>query len=149
MPTYNPGEPVWDPTTGDIVTDPDTGDALIVVGTSSDGSDAFWPDPVTGIVYQRDDVTNACWYAVNTRRGEVLRDQTIGVDYDAFILGQPVAAELVAAEVSTAVRRVPGVSAMIGLQTPSFDVENRSAVFLFTVRKRSGDVATGLVPLGG
>lgn len=147
MPTYNPGEPVWDPSTGDIVTDPDTGDALIVVGTNGDASDAYWPDPSTGLVYQRDDVTNACWYSVNTRQGEVLRDATIGINYDAFILGQSVAAELIAAEVSTAVRRVPGVAAMIGIQAYTFDVEARSVSFVFTVRKRSGDAVTGLVPL--
>jgi hypothetical protein len=142
---YNPGEPVWNPTTGDIVDDPDTGDALIVVGTDTGESAAYWPDPVTGTVYQRDDVTNAVWYRVNTRKGEVLRDKTIGINYDTFVFGGSVSRDLINAEVSAAVRTVPGVAAMIGGRFVSFNVQARSVVFLFTVRKKSGSVTQGVV----
>ena len=148
MAIYNPGEPVWDPVTGDIVDDPDTGDALLVVGTDNGESAAYWPDPVTGVVYQRDDVTNAVWYRVNTRVGEVLRDRTIGINYNAFVFGEAVSRDLLNAEVSAAVRTVPGVAALINGRFVSFDAAARSAVFLFSVRKKSGSVAQGVVAVG-
>ena len=127
---YNPGEPVFDQSTGDLVIDPTTGDAVLVE------PGAVWSDPVTGTVYQQDDVANAAYYRVNTYVGEVMRDQSIGVDYINVVFGMPVSSELIIAEVSATMLSTPGLSSLTAARLVSFDVGDRSALFLFSARKK-------------
>lgn len=142
MAIWNPGEPVFDMNTGDIVIDPTTGDAVVV----TDGG--VWTDPVTGAVYQRDDVTNACYYRVNAYSGEVLRDQSKGVDFINTIFGSPPRFDLIEQEIRATVLDTPGVAAMTDARVLSRSVGERSVVMAFRLRKRGGAVVPAVVTAG-
>lgn len=144
MPTvWNPGEPVFDQSTGEPVINPATGDAVIVEPNGT------WTDPTTGTVHQADDVVNAAWWRLNTYVGEVLRSQSDGVDYHNVIFGMPVVEELINAEIRSTALKTPGLAALTDARRVSYEPDDRSASWIFRVRKRDGTQVPGLVTLSG
>jgi len=139
---FNPGEPLFDQVTGDLVVDPATQDAVIVA------AEGVYVDPETSLEYPLDDVGNACFYAANTYTGEALRDQSVGVDYVNVVFASPFVPEIAAAEVSAAIKVVPGVAAVIGARFLSLDPVSRVGRFAFDALKKSGQVVAGDVPIG-
>lgn len=143
MPLYNPGEPVFDQDTGDLVVDPTTGDAVVVVESGQ------WTDPVTGVVYQADDVVNALYYRINTYVGEVLRDASKGVDYHNVVFGMPIREDLIVDEVRATALDTPGVAALTDARLVSYNFGTRAASFFFRMRKRGGATVPSLVTISG
>ena len=138
---FNPGEPVFDQDTGDVVIDPTTGDAVIVAPGE------IWADPVTGTSYQRDDVANAAYWRVNTYTGEVLRDQSKGVDYHNVVFAVPFVEDLVIAEIRGAIMDTPGIAALTEARLVSYDPASRSVYFVFRANKK--DSTAVLVGIAG
>lgn len=129
---WNPGEPVFDQETGEPVIDPSTGDAVIVEPGGR------WTNPATGVVYQADDVVNACWFRVNHHVGEVLRNQADGIDFENVIFGMPVVDELIAAEFKATALTTPGIGSITEARRFLYDANTRSVAWLFRARKRDG-----------
>ena len=139
---YNPGEPVFDQATGDIVVDPSTGDAVTVEPETLD------TDPVTGQVHQRDDVANALWYRVNTWTGEVLRDRSLGVDFHNVVFASPFQEDAVVTEIRATAKATPGVAALTEGRLVRYDAASRTAGFVFRLRKRDGSALPGFSQVG-
>ena len=141
--TFNPGEPVFDQETGDLVIDPTTGDAVIVE------PDAVWTDPVTGAVYQQDDVTNAVFYRCNTFLGEVLRSASLGIDFAGVVFASPVNEGAIVAEVRSAAKSAPGVAALTDGRLVDYSATDRRVGFVFRARKKDGGESPGFVQVNG
>ena len=142
MPTvWNPGEPVFDQETGEPVIDPSTGDAVIVEPGGR------WTNPVTGKVYQADDVVNACWFRVNHHVGEVLRSQADGVDYHNVIFGMPVIESSISAEFTATALTTPGLAAVTEARRFLYDSSERSVGWLFRARKKDGSQTPAAVTM--
>lgn len=135
---YNPGEPVFDQDDGDLVIDPTTGDAVLVE------PGAVWADPATRRVFQRDDVANAMYYRVNTWTGEVLRDQSLGMDFLNVVFASPFVEELVITEFRATMLSTPGVAALTEGRLVSYDLNDRSALFILKARKKDSTT----IPVG-
>lgn len=143
MALFNPGEPVFDQTTGDLVVDPTTGDAVIV----AEGGQ--WTDPVTRVTYQADDVVNAMYLRVNTYVGEVLRDASKGVDFHNVIFGMPIREDLIIDEFRGAALDTPGVAALTDARLISYNFTTRAAAFYLHMRKKGGATMPAVVQISG
>jgi hypothetical protein len=125
---YNPGEPVFDQTTGEPYIDDDGNLVEVAPGLRVDTSD--------GRTLDGDDVANAAWWHANLREGEVLRDQSIGVPYERQALGQQdpgLAMTVVLGEVR---RRTPGVVGIVEQRVVIF--EQRVLRFQATLLRADG-----------
>ena len=146
--TFNPGEPVFDQVTGDLVINPTTGDAVIVE------PDSIWTTPTLpgeppGDVYQQDDVANAVFYRANTFLGEVLRDASLGVDFAGIVFASPVNEDAIVAEIRSAAKSAPGVSALTDGRLVNYSATDRSVGFVFRARKKDGGESLGFVEVNG
>lgn len=115
--TWNPGEPVFDQTTGEPYITED-GELVEVEA----GLVVSAPD---GRAIDGDDVANAAYYRANLFRGEVLRDASRGVPYLQEALGgnNPIlAASVVIAEVRES---TPGVAGVVGVTVQGVDPSTR------------------------
>lgn len=111
-PIFNPGEPVFDQTTGEPLIDEDGAFVEVSPGTRVTAN---------GQEYDADDVVNAAYYRANMFEGEAIRDRAIGVPYLRVALGQQdpaLAAEVVVAEVR---RRTPGIAGVVGVIVDGLD----------------------------
>lgn len=114
MPTivYNPGEPVFDQSTGEPYIDDDGQLVEVAPGLRVETSD--------GRVIDGDDVANAAWWHASLREREAIRDKSIGVPYEREALGQPdpgLAMMVITSEVR---RRTPGVLGLVDQRVVTF-----------------------------
>lgn len=126
--TYNPGEPVFDQSTGEPYIDDDGALVEVAPGLRVDTGD--------GRTIDGDDVANAAWWRANLREGEVMRDQSIGVPYEREALGQAdpgLAMTVVLGEVR---RRTPGVAGIVEQRVVVF--ERRVLRFRATLLRGDG-----------
>lgn len=139
--TWNPGEFVFDPSTGAPYVDADG--ALVEV---SPGLLVSAPD---GRTLDGDDVANAAWLRANIYEGECTRDASVGVPYLRLALGQADQAQALDVVVAEVARRTPGVSGVVQAQALGLDPLTRvfqmRAVLL---RKGGGDQAFDVVTGG-
>ena len=115
--TWNPGEPVFDMTTGEPFIDAEG--AMIQV---EPGLQVQRPD---GTTLDGDDVGNAAYYRANKFRGESLRDRTVGVPYMEQVLGSSnlqLAASAIVGEVKTT---TPGVAGIVAVSVLGLDPTTR------------------------
>ena len=139
--TYNPGEPVFDQSTGEPYIDENG--ALVEV---EPGLKVEAPD---GRTLDGDDVANAAYYRGNKFRGESLRDASIGVPYLELALGQAnqaLAASVVVAEIRA---RTPGVSGVVDVTVLGLDAPTRVLQFTATLIRQTGDDTTTTLTIGG
>ena len=125
---YNPGEPVFDQSTGEPYIDDDGNMVEVAPGLRVETSD--------GRTLDGDDVANAAFWHANLREGEVLRDQSIGVPYEREALGQAdpgLAMTVVLGEVR---RRTPGVLGVVDQRVRVF--EDRVLVFESVLLRADG-----------
>lgn len=139
--TYNPGEPVFDQTTGEPYIDEDG--ALVIVAP---GLLVSAPD---GRTLDGDDVANAAWYRGNKFEGETLRDNEIGVPYERLVLGQPDASLAVTLVVSEVRTRTPGVVGVLSANVTKYDNENRALFWTATLLRANGESQTAQFQTGG
>lgn len=138
---YNPGEPVFDPSTGEPYIDEYGALVEVQPGLKVDTAD--------GRVLDGDDVANAAWYRANKFLGETIRDRTIGVPYLQQALGGSdagLAATSVVGEVST---RTPGVAGVVGVRIVGLDTATRVLQFLATLLRKDGRDQDVAVQSGG
>lgn len=128
--TYNPGEPVFDQTTGEPYIDEDGALVEVAPGLKVDTPD--------GEVLDGDDVGNAAWYRANKYERETLRDRTIGVPYHRLVLGTSEPGLAIAAITGEIVARTPGVSQVVGVVGTEFSPDDRVLRFRATLLKQNG-----------
>jgi len=116
---YNPGEPVFDQSTGEPFIDENGNLVEVAPGLKvTNGADTL----------DGDDVANAAWYRANKFLGETLRAVNIGVPYQQ-VLGQADKAQamtVVLAEVKT---RTPGINGIINARVVSYDPATRVLIW--------------------
>ena len=141
-PVFNPGEPVFDMTTGEPYIDADG--AMVEVAP---GLKVETPD---GRTLDGDDVVNAAYYRANMFEGESLRARSVGVPYLRLALGQSnigLAIEVVVAEVR---RRTPGIAGVVSVAVEGLDRVGRvlrwSARF---IKQRGAGEVSASIQSGG
>lgn len=143
-PTYNPGEPVFEHETGDLLIDPATGDAVIVAPGK------VFSMPGTDRTYDADDVGNAAYYRVNTFTGEVKTDQGAGVDYPNFVFSAEVGIDVAVAEiVAEGIKKTPGVQAVSRVDFSEYSPAQRVLQVAFTILKENGEQIRGAANVSG
>lgn len=113
--TYNPGEPVFDQSTGEPFITEDGDLVEVSPGLTLTASD--------GRTIDGDDVSNAAYYRGNLFLGESPRDASIGVPYLQAALGSSdpaLAASVVVAEVR---ERTPGISGIVAVKVQGIDAD--------------------------
>lgn len=130
MPTvvYNPGEPVFDQSTGEPYIDDDGNLVEVAPGLIVETSD--------GRVIDGDDVAGAAWWHASLREGEAIRAKSIGVPYESQALGQAdpgLAMTVILGEVR---RRTPGVLGVVDQRVVVF--EQRVLRFTSTLLRADG-----------
>lgn len=128
--TFNPGEPVFDMSTGEPYIDDDGDLVQVEPGLVVEASD--------GRVLDGDDVANAAYYRANKFQGESLRDASVGVPYLRLALGtsdQTLAASLIVAEIRA---RTPGVSGVVNVRVLGLDAQTRALTFSATILRQGG-----------
>ena len=116
---YNPGEPVFDQSTGEPFIDEDGNLVEVAPGLKVENG----AETLDG-----DDVANAAWYRANKLLGETLRAANIGVPYQQ-VLGQSDKAQamtVVLAEVKT---RTPGIIGIVNARVVSYDPTTRVLIW--------------------
>lgn len=131
--TWNPGEPVFDQTTGEPYITEDGELVEVAPGLKIDAPD--------GRTLDGDDVSNAAWYRANKYEGETPRDRSVGVPYDRRVLGQPEAGLAVAAIVGEVRARTPGIAQVVGVVATEFAPSDRVLRFRATFLKEDGGEA--------
>lgn len=129
--TWNPGEPVFDQSTGEPYVDAEG--ALVEVAP---GLLVQAPD---GRTLDGDDVANAAWLRANVYLGECTRQADVGVPYLQQALGQgddALAVDVVVAEVVT---RTPGVGGVVDVRSRGIDPLTRVLHFDATLLRQGGD----------
>lgn len=127
---YNPGEPVFDPLTGEPYIDEFGALVEVAPGLKIETSD--------GRVLDGDDVANAAWYRANKFLGETLRDRSIGVPYLQQALGQSDAALASTSVVGEVRTRTPGIAGIVGVRIVGIDSATRVLQFLATLLRKDG-----------
>lgn len=127
---YNPGEPVFDPLTGEPYIDEFGALVEVAPGLKIETSD--------GRVLDGDDVANAAWYRANKFLGETLRDRSIGVPYLQQALGQSDAALAATSVVGEVRTRTPGIAGIVGVRIVGIDSATRVLQFLATLLRKDG-----------
>lgn len=129
---YNPGEPVFDQSTGEPYIDDDGNLVEVQPGLVLDLGD--------GLVLDGDDVANAAWWHASQREGETLRDVSVGVPYEREALGQAdpgLAMTVVTAEIRA---RTPGVMGIVEQRVITF--KDRVLRFSATLLRADGSSQT-------
>lgn len=137
---WNPGEFVFDPSTGAPYVDEDGACVEVSPGLLVSTSD--------GRTLDGDDVANAAWLRANVYEGECTRDASVGVPYLRLALGTSntaIALDVVVAEVA---RRTPGVSGVVAAQSLGIDPLTRVFQMRATLLRQGGgeqafDATTG------
>lgn len=130
MPTvvYNPGEPVFNQSTGEPYVDDDGSMVVVAPGLRIETSD--------GRVLDGDDVANAGWWHGSLREGEAIRDKSIGVPYEREALGQSDAGLAMTVITGEVVRRTPGVLGLVDQRATVF--RDRVLQFASTLLRADG-----------
>lgn len=139
--TYNPGEPVFDMSTGEPYIDADGNLVEVQPGLKIE-----LPD---GRVLDGDDVANAAYYRANLFQGESPRDASAGVPYLRLALGQPdqaLAIDLVVGEVRS---RTPGVAGVVAVRAEGLDARTRVMRFSAVLLRQDGSEQTLNASSGG
>lgn len=132
--TWNPGEFVFDQTTGEPYIDAAGETFLVAPGLQISTSD--------GRTIDGDDVANAAYYRANKFEGETLRDRSIGVPFLQLALGQgdiAQAVDVIAAEVR---RRTPGVSGVVSTRVVGLNPVTRVLQWTAIILRQGGDDQT-------
>ncbi len=116
---YNPGEPVFDQSTGEPFID-ENGDLVEVAPGLKVESGASTLDG--------DDVANPAWYRANKFLGETLRTADIGVPYQQ-VLGQTDKSQAITVVLAEVKTRTPGVTGVVDARVVSYDPQTRVLVW--------------------
>ncbi len=116
---YNPGEPVFDQSTGEPFID-ENGNLVEVAPNLKVDHGAETLDG--------DDVANAAWYRANKFLGETLRAANIGVPYQQ-VLGQSDKAQAMTVVLAEVRARTPGITGIINARTVSYDPQTRVLIW--------------------
>lgn len=138
---YNPGEPVFDQSTGEPYIDEFGALVEVAPGLKVQAAD--------GRILDGDDVANAAYYRANKFLGETLRDRTVGVPYLDQVLGQSdvgLAATAVVGEIRT---RTPGVAGVVGVRVVGLDAATRVLQFVASLLRKDGTEQNAAVTTGG
>lgn len=139
---WNPGEPVFDPLTGEPFID-EFGELVEVAPLLK------VDDLAAGRTLDGDDVANAAYYRANKFVGESIRDRSVGVPYLENVLGQSdqlLAASAVVGEVSA---RTPGVAGIVAVQVDGLDPSTRVLSWSGVVLRKDGTQQDVNVQTGG
>lgn len=131
---WNPGEPVFDQTTGEPYIDAEGGMVEVVPGSKVIRDD--------GTTLDGDDVANAAWLRANLFRGDCLRGPDVGVPYLSTVLGQSnqgLAAATVAGEVKA---RTPGVAGIVAVAVQGIDPTSRVLSWSASLLRKDGNETT-------
>lgn len=128
--TWNPGEFVFDQTTGEPYIDPD--------GNTFEVEPHLVLQAPGGRVIDGDDVANAAWYRANKYEGETLRARYVGVPYLRLALGSGDIGQAVTAVVSEVRRRTPGIGGVVNVRDVRLDARTRVLVFACTLLRQGG-----------
>jgi hypothetical protein len=128
--TWNPGEFVFDMTTGEPYIDAE--------GNTFEVEPHMTIQAASGRVIDGDDVANAAYYRANKYEGETLRARSIGVPYLRLALGQGDIGQAVTAMVAEVRRRTPGVAGVVSLRDVRLDARTRIITFACTLLRNGG-----------
>lgn len=131
---YNPGEPVFDMSTGEPYITPDGELVEVQPGLKVQVAD--------GRVIDGDDVANAAYYRANLFQGEAPRDASAGVPYLRLALGQmdqALAISLVVGEVRS---RTPGVAGVVAVRAEGLGPRTRVMRFSCALLRQDGSEQT-------
>lgn len=127
---YNPGEPVFDQTTGEPYITEDGELIEVEPGLIVSASD--------GRAIDGDDVANAAFWHGNLYIGESIRDATVGVPYLQAALGGSNAALAAAVVVGEVRERTPGVAGIVGVTVQGIDPTTRVLSWQGVVLRQDG-----------
>jgi DNA-binding beta-propeller fold protein YncE len=127
---YNPGEPVFDQTTGEPYITEDGELVEVSPGLIVNASD--------GRALDGDDVANAAFWHGNLYLGESLRDESVGVPYLQEALGGSNAALAAAVVVGEVRERTPGVAGIVGVTVQGIDPVSRVLSWQGVVLRQDG-----------
>lgn len=127
---WNPGEPVFDPSTGEPYVTPD--------GLLVECAPGLLVQTADGRTLDGDDVSNAAWLRANVYQGECQRDRSVGVPYLQQGLGQTDEALAVEVVVSEVVESTPGVGGVVDVRSLGVDPRTRALNFSATLLRQSG-----------
>lgn len=131
---WNPGEPVFDQTTGEPYIDAEGGMVEVVPGSKVIRDD--------GTTLDGDDVANAAWLRASLFQGDCLRAADVGVPYLSQVLGQSnqgLAAATVAGEVKA---RTPGVAGIVAVAVQGIDPASRVLSWSASLLRKDGNETT-------
>lgn len=131
---YNPGEPVFDMSTGEPYIDPEGNLVEVQPGLKINLMD--------GRVLDGDDVANAAYYRANLFQGEAQRDAAAGVPYLRLALGQQDQALAIGLVVGEMRSRTPGVVGVVGVRAQGLDPRTRVMRFSCVLLRSDGSEQT-------
>ena len=114
--TYNPGEPVFDQSTGEPFIDEDGNLVQVAPGLQVATTD--------GRTLDGDDVANAAYYRGNKFLGETIRAANIGVPFQQ-VLGQTDKAQAMTVVLGEVRTRTPGIAGVVAARVTSYDPKSR------------------------
>lgn len=128
---WNPGEFVWDQTTGEPYIDPETGDAVearpgLLIATPN------------GRTIDGDDVVSAVFWATNLFEGEAQRARGVGVPYQRKATNPGLSPDLALTLVLGEALRVRGVGAILSSRLVAYSPRSRALTFAGVLKKRDG-----------
>lgn len=152
MANFNPGEPVFDQGAGgrygEPVIDPRTGD-FIEVTPNAQVQVPRLDDPSELVTHDADDVTNGAFFRANTRIGEVIRDQSQGVQESEILLAFQPTLDAAVGQITDALRSTPGVEGVTNVRITEYDKASRSIQLSYRLRKSSGTGTVAAIRVGG
>lgn len=129
--TWNPGEFVFDQSTGEPYIDANGNTHLVGPGLKIAAANNRTIDG--------DDVANAAWYRASKYEGETLRDLSIGVPYLRLVLGQGDATQAVDVTVAEVRRRTPGVAGVVAVRVGGLDQRTRVLAWSAILLRQGGE----------
>ena len=139
---WNPGEPVFDQTTGEPYIDADGAMIEVEPGLLVQRDD--------GTTLDGDDVANAAFLRANLFLGESLRDRTVGVPYLEQVLGGTNLQLAAASIVGEVKARTPGVAGTVAVRVLGLDQVTRVMAWTATLLRKDGnETALATTTTGG
>lgn len=126
--TWNPGEPLFDPTTRDFI--------------EVEGDVVFPEDDASAIA-------NASWYRVMTQRGDCPRDRGAGIDRGTELFNPELPLSVGLGAVRAEIADTPGVSSVQGVTVVEYSAEHRTLSLSYTADTVPGDTVTNTANLQG
>lgn len=133
-PTWNPGEFVYDQSTGEPYIDENGDTHEVETGSKLVTSD--------GRVIDADDVAAVAFYVANKHEGETLRAADVGVPYIRLALGTGDVGQAIAVVVAEIRERTPGVAGVISVRDVVLNATTRTLGFAATIVRQGGQEQT-------